>query len=65
VNLDGTARWANVSGSFLPAPGRVYKEKRVLLVDDVMTSGATIQACTATLESEGVDSVLAFTLARA
>jgi ComF family protein len=65
VDLDGPARWSNVADCFAVGEGRDFKERVVLLVDDVMTSGATIQACTATLLDHGAETVLAFTAARA
>jgi len=39
--------------------------KRVALVDDVCTTGSTLEACAAALRSSGASSVWAFTLARA
>jgi len=42
----------------------VLRGRRVLLVDDVMTTGATIDACVAVLRKEGVKSVKVLTLAR-
>jgi ComF family protein len=65
VDLDGAARWANVAGSFTVGPGRDFRDKTVLVIDDVMTSGATVQGCAAVLLAAGADTVLAFTLARA
>ncbi|MFC2076916.1 double zinc ribbon domain-containing protein, partial [candidate division KSB1 bacterium] len=44
VDLDGPARWSNTAGCFAVGEGRNYEDRVVLLVDDVMTSGATIQA---------------------
>jgi len=38
--------------------------KTVLLVDDVVTSGSTISECSKTLKENGVQTVLAFSLAR-
>ena len=38
-------RWENVEGSFFIKDPSSLKEKRILLVDDVITTGATIEAC--------------------
>lgn len=46
--------------SFLSSPPRL-----VVLIDDVMTTGATIEACSRTLMKGGVRSVRALTVARA
>ncbi|MFA5375353.1 MAG: phosphoribosyltransferase family protein [Dehalococcoidia bacterium] len=38
--------------------------KRILLIDDVCTSGATLNSCAASLKSAGAASVWGFTLAK-
>ena len=40
-----TERWKNVEGSFEISDSRNVKSKHVLLVDDVITTGATLEAC--------------------
>jgi ComF family protein len=42
-------RWKNVSGKFLISDPVVLKNKHVLLVDDVVTTGSTLEACGETL----------------
>ena len=56
-------RLANVAGAFAVAPGCAVEGRRVLLVDDVITTGATAAACTAALLDAGAESVFAVGLA--
>ena len=56
-------RRSNVAGAFTCRDGRL-QDKQVLLVDDVSTSGATLDACAATLKAAGATSVWGLVLAR-
>jgi|HubBroStandDraft_1064217.scaffolds.fasta_scaffold138326_2 ComF family protein len=58
-------RWESVRGAFATRPGSQVDKKRVLLVDDVMTTGATLDACARALLKSGAKSVLGLTVARA
>ena len=58
-------RWESVRGAFATRPGSQVDNKRVLLVDDVMTTGATLDACARALLETGAKSVLGLTIARA
>jgi ComF family protein len=60
------ARRRNVRGAFKVAPERRgdLSGKTVLLVDDVFTTGATIDACARALKRGGAARVLVLTLAR-
>ena len=50
-----TERWENVSGSFAVKNAVALKGKHLLLVDDVVTTGATLEACgNILLQIEGV-----------
>ena len=63
VGLGSAERRANVQGAFVWTGGGL-DGVRVLLIDDVCTSGATLEACALALREGGVDSVWALTLAR-
>jgi len=58
-------RWESVRGAFATRPGSQVDNKRVLLVDDVLTTGATLDACARVLLESGAKSVLGLTVARA
>jgi competence protein ComFC len=58
-------RWESVRGAFATRPGSQVDNKRVLLVDDVMTTGATLDACARALLDGGAKAVVGLTVARA
>ena len=64
VGLSVQMRKQNVENAFQADAGSV-RGKRVLLVDDVATSGATVMACTQALIQAGACQVFVLTLARA
>ncbi len=65
VELKPRERFQNVKGAFeLSQPWRV-KDRRVLLFDDVMTTGATIEECARVLKAAGASKVEVALLARA
>ena len=57
------ARRRNVAGAFVGERRRV-EGRRVLLIDDVMTTGATLDACAQALRQAGAASIWALTFAR-
>lgn len=65
--LSREARRRNVQGAFAVRPRHLagLAGKTVLLVDDVMTTGATLNACARVLRRTGAASVLALALCRA
>ncbi len=63
--LSLTERWESVRGAFATRPGSQVDNLRVLLVDDVMTTGATLDACARALREAGAKSVIGLTVARA
>lgn len=54
-----TSREQNVAGAFVVARPRVIHGRTILLVDDVVTSGATARACAAALRAAGARAVIA------
>ena len=60
------ARFAELASAIVPNPKRIDQlaEKSVILIDDVMTSGATLAACTEAARSAGAKNVSIVTLAR-
>ena len=66
VGLSGDARRRNVAGAFRARPAAAARiaGKTIVLVDDVLTTGATIEACTHALLTAGAREVRVLTLAR-
>lgn len=64
VGLSVAQRRENVHNAYQADP-RVVKQKSVLIMDDVATTGSTILACTEALLSAGAQAVYVLTIARA
>ncbi|MFA6143029.1 MAG: ComF family protein [Candidatus Omnitrophota bacterium] len=62
--LSRNERLVNLSGAFKVKRGAQINTKRVLLIDDVMTTGATLDECAGVLKSGGAIEVRCLTLAR-
>ncbi len=69
AGLPAARRQANVRRAYalrrVPGPGRIVHGRTLVLVDDVMTTGATLDACAGVLLEAGARTVLAVTAARA
>ncbi len=65
THLGRAARQANVAGAFRARKPELIRGRHITLIDDVATTGATLDACAMALLEAGAASVNAFTLARA
>lgn len=65
VELSGEERKQNVAGAFALRRPHEVEDKSVLLVDDVFTTGATMNECAAVLKDGGAAWITALSLARA
>ena len=65
IDLSPREREKNVKGSFAVVDSAKVEGKRVLLIDDVMTTGSTVNECARELLKAGTMEVDVFTLARA
>jgi ComF family protein len=65
AGMDAEARRESVESAFEVQRPRLINEERILLVDDVFTTGATVSACASALKKAGAQDVFVLTLARA
>lgn len=56
-------RWENVKGSFQLLPGVEVEGRRILLIDDLITTGATLEQAASVLMEAGAEAVYCLTLA--
>jgi competence protein ComFC len=64
TDLDASQRRANVRGAFAPLNRKWLDGRTLLLVDDVMTTGATVDECSRILKEAGAAGVFVVTVAR-
>jgi ComF family protein len=64
IDLSAAERRMNVKGAFTVNRPALVAGKRILLLDDVMTTGSTMDECAKELKKAGADAVFAATIAR-
>jgi competence protein ComFC len=62
--LSRTEHWKSVRGAYATREGLRVDNLRILLVDDVLTTGATLDACARALKKAGAAAVFGLTVAR-
>ena len=64
ATLSGKERRENIKGSFKITDKKLVKDKEILLIDDVFTTGATVSECAKVLMNAGAKNVQVLTLAK-
>jgi ComF family protein len=64
AGMDAKARRQSVASAFAVRHPKLIAGQRVLLIDDVFTTGATVSACATTLKEAGAEEVFVLTVAR-
>ena len=57
-------RKANIAGAYMLVPDADIQDHRILLIDDIITTGSTVSECARTLGYGGADRVVCATVAR-
>jgi competence protein ComFC len=65
ITLDAKERIENMQGAFIIKDNQMIINKRIILIDDVITSGATISSAAQVLQNAGVKEVFGLVVARA
>lgn len=64
IGLNGDERWENMKTCFGIVESEYMKNKNILLIDDVVTTGATAFHCAQNLRKSGVGKVYVLTIAK-
>ena len=60
---DRAHRMQNIIGSFVVKNGEIVKDRNIILIDDVVTTGATLNEAKKVLRETGAKKIIAFTIA--
>ena len=64
VEFSDEERKENIKGAFLVKNGGIIKEKKILLVDDIYTTGSTLEECAKVLKEAGAKEIIGIVIAR-
>ena len=64
IGLSGQERWENMKKCFDAKENKILKNKKILIVDDVITTGATAFYCASILKKSEVKNVCILTIAK-
>ncbi|EJO5346243.1 ComF family protein [Clostridium botulinum] len=64
IGLSGVERWGNVKNSFKVYNEKYIKDKKIILIDDVLTTGATAFYCANELKKVGAKEIFILTAAK-
>ena len=64
VQLSGRARLNNLKNAFMIKYPEIIKNKKIVLIDDVETTGSTLKECAKILKKAGAINIYALTIAR-
>ena len=64
IGLSGEERWSNMENCFEVLENKFIENKKVLLVDDVITTGSTAFYCARSLKEKGISDVYILTIAK-
>ena len=64
VQLSGKARLNNLKNAFMIKYPEIIKNKKIVLIDDVETTGSTLKECAKILKKAGAQNIYALTIAK-